>query len=355
MNRLNEPTIIFRCDGGSLPETGTGHIRRCLNLALLLREKYGINSRFLTRDLDGRPPDALYYRFPVHLIPPVPNWEKTAMRIVQRIDPSLVVVDLLDKGSSFLETLSIETPEIPTITMDDTGMGLDFATCSINSILEHPKATYNGPDYLILSSGVTEVDEPQKKVEEIFLCFGGYDHNDLTVKVLEAVTVLKRRFKVTVLVGRAFLNEEVLISITENKNVERVDIIKETSNIAYLLKKADIGIVSGGLTLYEAMNCGLPVMVLSQYEHQAITAARFHKAKAVIDLGLGSKVVESRLVAELENLCDDYRSRLSLSSKAASLVDGKGINRVAEIINNMVTEKTKKLQSFIPLHDKIGV
>ncbi|MBI4550199.1 MAG: UDP-2,4-diacetamido-2,4,6-trideoxy-beta-L-altropyranose hydrolase, partial [Candidatus Omnitrophica bacterium] len=31
--------ILFRCDGGSIPEIGTGHLVRCLLLADRLREE----------------------------------------------------------------------------------------------------------------------------------------------------------------------------------------------------------------------------------------------------------------------------------------------------------------------------
>ncbi|MBD3170558.1 MAG: hypothetical protein GF307_13825 [candidate division Zixibacteria bacterium] len=339
MNRLTEPTVIFRCDGGNLPETGTGHIRRCLNLAIYLRDTYKVNSRFIIRDLDGEPPLVLHHRFAVHLLPPVSDWETPAMRIVKRVNPQLVVVDMLDNGGKFLKLLHDQAPAIPTITMDDLGMGLDYASCGINSILEDERAEFNGEDFVILASGEESAKVIKDEVKEVFLSFGGFDFGGLTAKALRSLTLLDEKLEVTALVGRSYNNEEKLLGIASGSNIRRLDIVRETSNIGYLLKKSDISIVAGGLTLYESMHCGLPTMVLCQYDHQVGTAAKFQSKGAAINLGLGEKVDDEFVSSQVKALIDDYDKRKNLSETAAGLVDGKGLRRVAEIINTLANHR----------------
>ena len=333
MNRINKPTVMFRCDGGNIPEIGTGRIRRCLNLAICLRGVYKINSRFIIRDLDGEPPRVLHHRFAVHLLPPVSDWEISALRIIKRVAPQLVVVDALDKGGRFLRNLKTELPQIPTITLDDTGEGLEYATCSINGMLESSKANYNGPDYAIILSGDETPAGVRPDVGEVFLSFGGYDHNNLTLKALEALTKLKRPLNVTALVGASFHDERKLLDLADKSEIGRLDIIRESPNIGSLLKKSDIGIVSGGITLFEAMHCGIPSLVISQYELQTATAARFHLKNAVIDLGLGESIDTGKISESVESLINDYSRRKALSQRAAELVDGRGLWRIAEIVN----------------------
>ncbi len=342
MKTPNKPLVVFRCDGGDLPETGTGHIRRCLNLAIHLRNSYNIESRFIIRDLNGRPPFVINYKFAVHLLPPVNEWQPLALKIVDRLNPQLVVVDMLDKGDTFLKILKEKLPDIPTLTFDDTDDGIKNASISINGIMEHPAADFSGPDYVILSSGSEAPMIPRREVKEIFLCFGGYDHNHLTKKSIKALCNLNRKIKVTAVVGHSFSYDTSDPNSYSCANILGLDIIRETSNIGYLIKKADIGIVSGGLTLYEALHCGLPTIALNQYRHQTETAENFAKKGATINLGLGSETNIETIAEAVKSLMNNYAQRMALSKQARGLVDGKGLHRIAEIINNALSAK----QSF---------
>jgi len=324
-------------------------------LALHLRNHYGIDSRFIIRDLDGEPPQVLKHRFAVHLLPPVSEWEPLATRIVQRVSPRVVVVDMLSGGGKFLKMLRSEALDLKTITMDDRGEGLKYAMFSINAILETSEATFCGPDYAIISSSSECPLVPRAKVEEVLLCFGGYDHNGLTVKALKSIVGMGKCLNVTALIGSAFHNENELLDLAASGKIGRFDIIKETSNIGFFLKRADIGIVSGGLTLFEAMHCGLPTMALCQYEHQVATSARYQKEGAVVNLGLGTRIDRSRIGGELESLIDDYPRRAALSKRAAELVDGKGLQRVAEIINAITKDNMIPAEVNIPRTKTIKV
>ncbi len=53
------------------------------------------------------------------------------------------------------------------------------------------------------------------------------------------------------------------------------EMVRQTNDMAALLTRADMAVVSGGITLYETICTGVPCIVLSQVEHQTETAEKF--------------------------------------------------------------------------------
>jgi spore coat polysaccharide biosynthesis predicted glycosyltransferase SpsG len=339
MNRINEPTIVFRCDGNGVDECGNYHINRCLKLALSLRERFRISSRFIIRDLSSEPQRLLKNRFVVHLLPPVEAWEQSALKIVNRIDPELTVIDMGDNGERFLELLHENRPELTTMVLDSSGGSLDRADYSINALIDNPRAACNGPEYAIVETGDQSPQVVRKSSREILICLNDQEGEQTVLKALESVIELKSPLDVTVLVNDGFNDSEKLLRIASNRLSGRLDIIKGTSNIGYFLKKTDVGIVSGDPIMFEAMHCGLPSIVLNRDREQLRYSEKFQSRGAVINLGLVSQVERTKLTKALDMLVDNYPRRLALSRKAVKLVDGQGLRRLTEIINMLVTQK----------------
>ncbi|MDG3045035.1 hypothetical protein OE903_18485 [Bacillus sp. B6(2022)] len=72
--------------------------------------------------------------------------------------------------------------------------------------------------------------------------------------------------------------------IKEQVEAEHIQFIQHTDQLPVLLSEADVAIVAGGMTLYEVICIGVPSIVLSQVDHQAVTASMFAQRELVFTL-----------------------------------------------------------------------
>ena len=110
---MNPFKVIFRCDGGSVPEIGTGHVQRCVLIANALFERPGFsreNVAFVTRR-DGC--FSLGYQIVRNSSLTVINAEDSSLVpgtaeevevLVNNCD-NVVVIDRLDTESEFISVI----------------------------------------------------------------------------------------------------------------------------------------------------------------------------------------------------------------------------------------------------------
>ena len=98
------------------------------------------------------------------------------------------------------------------------------------------------------------------------------------------------------------------------------------------LKQADLAITSGGNTHFDRLCSGVPGIVVNQLLHQTETSQKVMDYDATLDLGYYKYVSEQNLLNQFDNLMLNKSSRKKMSEKGKSLVDGKGLYRVSEII-----------------------
>ena len=136
--------------------------------------------------------------------------------------------------------------------------------------------------------------------------------------------------KLTILVGH---NKVILSELNKlSSQFKTLNILSPVSNIAQILSKHDAVVCSGGITLHEAIAVGTPAFVVNQVEHQQIKAKFAEKSGAAINLGIGNLYDVERF----RNALDLSRHELeSMSQKAKQLIDGRGIFRVVDAINEL--------------------
>ncbi len=130
---MNTPIVVFRCDFIKTDENGIDRAQKCMELALCLREKYEISSRFIVQDLNGEPPPVLEHRFAVHLIPPFMNWEGTASKIIKKLSPELLIINLDESVDRFVKLVARRCPRLQTIYIDGDGNGSEYSPIRLNS------------------------------------------------------------------------------------------------------------------------------------------------------------------------------------------------------------------------------
>jgi spore coat polysaccharide biosynthesis predicted glycosyltransferase SpsG len=173
-----------------------------------------------------------------------------------------------------------------------------------------------------------------KKVNNILILFGGTDPSNLTVKVLNVLKKSKYKGFVRVVQGLGRKNRKI--------NLKSYGLSGEVlTNVKYMPKimvEADIAFSSAGRTITELMTTGTPVLCMCQNKKET-THTHAKKEYGIINLGLGSKVSEKKLMDELNKLIGNYALRKRLSSSAVKMIKGRS-NR--EII--------KKIAAKIKIH-----
>jgi spore coat polysaccharide biosynthesis predicted glycosyltransferase SpsG len=145
---------------------------------------------------------------------------------------------------------------------------------------------------------------------------GGYDANNLAETAIQAVKWA----------GRKALVAKSINHPNWSETYPHV-IMFEDKDYYEALRQCVFGITAGGLTLFQALHFGLPCIAIPQYEHQAEN----------IDAVKGSclrATTQDILLATDWMLNRDNRERLSV--KARQTVDGKGVQRICNVIEEIL-------------------
>lgn len=113
----------------------------------------------------------------------------------------------------------------------------------------------------------------------------------------------------------------------------RVDVFRDVRDMASLMARADLALSAAGSTLYELAVMGVPTVAVAATENQSLNAEGFTK------MGLGPVVryetgrfVRSELETIVSTLADDSGARAEMASRALSVVDGGGAERIARAL-----------------------
>lgn len=331
--------LVFRADAGTVPEIGTGHMIRSLEVARALQNRDVSREReirFLTRS-EG--PFGLgaslvqnrgFHRLPTEDLEPNSSGELEALLEAQ---PGAVVFDRLATSTELV--LGLREHGITVCTFDDLGPGQAHADVAIHSLLQDVTVrenVYVGYEYLILP----DVDGTRDVGGEgftVLASFGGYDRrrfSDLLLKVVDKVQGPPIRYDLLAgSLGVARLEDLKKIAGETGNDIH---VYGRVENFHHYLARADLAIVSGGMTAFQCARSGIPAIGLPQYEHQLPNLHRLREAGCLELPSAGMEVDAARVADLVEMLRGDGLRRKEMSDAGQRLVDGHGLARVVRII-----------------------
>ena len=106
-----------------------------------------------------------------------------------------------------------------------------------------------------------------------------------------------------------------------------------------LYHRSDLCISAAGFSLYEMACAGLPALTICLYSHQIPTAKKFEETGATHNLGYYKDINEVALKAKLIKFLNDKSQRNSMSRNGKAFVDGLGMERIVEKIDNYINLK----------------
>ena len=348
MNRRFD--ILFRVDAS--PAIGTGHLMRCLALAGVLQEQ-GASCAFLMRDkllgnlaslveagghtllaLAGEAPtlepeqqqqDAACCRaalqdhararwLVVDHYSLDARWQ-TAMRPVA--DSLMVIDDLANRPHDC--DLLLDQNFVPR--METRYAGKLPSTCRQ---LLGPRHALLRPEFRRESQAPSQSSNHPPR---LLLMFGGADPQALSLRVLRILALQDLKAEMDVVVGGLFAHLQELRQLVGQ--LPRAQLHVASSDIAGLMRRADLAVGSPGVSSWERCTSGLPTIAISQADNQEEIGAALAEAGVHLYLGRAETVTDLEIEAALALLCHNRWLRLAMSRAAMQICDGEGARRVA--------------------------
>jgi len=331
--------------------TGLGHLARQSVLAGLAKRKAGLETTLLTpseprivepftQNFDSilhiaaeRQQaekatvilDSLPGQLPAWLVIDRPNYPKQIVETIAR----------LKQGSPHLAIAAFDVAESWQAQWADLIVDANRRPSEASRFKDSKTIALFGPRYAVVAPEFLKAREsftPREHIETVVISMGGSDPNFLTRLALQACLMLQN-LKIEAVLGPAFdsSRQEALQQMIGTQNV-RLHRSSLHSQLASLLSNADVCIVSGGITMFEAACVGIPTLVIAQNEPQLLNARSMAEYGAIVNLGLFSKTTPDRIASVLDELIRSTGARLSLSRKAKATVDGRGGERILDAI-----------------------
>lgn len=276
--------IFFRTDLNS--KIGYGHFYRCFSLAEILEKNYQINFVFNKNVTNSE----LIKSIPYSTI--FINEEKEFFTYLQ--PGNLIVIDSYD----FNEHLQNQLNEffIKLVVIDDLNNMIYDCDAVINhGVLfsekeyKHSEKTkfYLGLNYLMVRKEFREISKiksqrkPLKKIDNVFICFGGSNQETLIKKTVNILANLEVK-KISILASKLDLNK-LLLNNNESLHIEIYENLKPNA-IINLLQNSDFAILPGSTILLEAFTVGIPIISGWFAENQKFSLEKFEKMGLIINL-----------------------------------------------------------------------
>lgn len=314
VRRLPGP-VVFRAAAG--PRLGFGHLIRCRSLARALGVELLVSLRGTRR---ARQQAATLGARVVDL---------RTTEAIQALEPSLVVIDDPSRAAALRWLYRARRAGVPVASVHDLGLASLPSDLVIDGSVRPGAAAsrsvrLSGPAFAILDPAIaiTRRRRPRPEVGRILLALGGGRHVVARAARLSAA-IAERLPQSHLRVARGFSATGTVTPLPHGRWVDAPNgLVRE-------LTGAQVAIVAGGMTLYEACALGVPVVAVSVTPAQRVTVRAFAQAGAVLDGGL-LQAGRAPLVADaVARLIEDPVAAAAQARVARQIVDGRGAARVA--------------------------
>jgi spore coat polysaccharide biosynthesis predicted glycosyltransferase SpsG len=193
--------------------------------------------------------------------------------------------------------------------------------------------TFFGPRYWVMRPEFGEFHRRGKAIaartQRFLLIFGGSDPANLTPAVLEQLLALERSFDIDVVLGGHFPHEQDLARVLAANEAKRgrVFVHRNIANVAELMHRADLVLASPGLSAFEALRVGTPVIVVPHNALQRDTYRGFMRMLEREELGKLGEMIEN---GDCTRPDDAHIVRIQI---------GQGVEELKEAIMSGATER----------------
>jgi UDP-2,4-diacetamido-2,4,6-trideoxy-beta-L-altropyranose hydrolase len=338
--------LILRCDASV--SIGTGHVMRCLALAQAWQDAGGDAVFVMAQSTPAIEERLREYAVTIETFQQVPGSVEDAQASIEAAracGAKWIVVDGYQFGADYQKGL--KKAGLKVLFVDDTGHAEHYlADLVLNQNAHAIAEMYRsrggntrlllGPRYALLRREFASQRNFRREIpaigRKVLVTMGGSDPENLTSRVIEALTLIEMpELEAVVVAGGSNPHLESLRAATARLGAG-VRLLSNVDNMAEWMIWADVAVSAAGTICWEMCLLGLPSLLIDIAPNQTPVAEKLHRLGAAIHFGNAANAVPKTIAASLQELILSKESRATISRKAAELVDGRGAERVVEAI-----------------------
>ncbi|MGH7004725.1 MAG: hypothetical protein ACREIP_12320 [Alphaproteobacteria bacterium] len=192
-----------------------------------------------------------------------------------------------------------------------------------------------GPSYAALPSSFAQRHARTRsrevaKTPEILVAFGARDSANRTVMALDALARLLPRCRVTVVLGRHAIHGA---AVTERvRTIAGAILHADIAAMDELYSAFDLAVGAPGVSQFERACCGLPSVLVAQNEIQEPLC----RAWAEVGAAIAERPDVDMIAETVDGLLSDLPKLAAMRKRCLDLVDGKGAERIAQVLKQRV-------------------
>lgn len=328
--------ILFRVDAGK--KLGLGHYYRSINLALKLKERgHNVVFSFLNSEFWN---EVIRNKFEFKTLElNNAKQEQQLLNYIKNYNANFLYVD---GNIVFTDTFikNIKKTGIKIILYQNLTLSRFFADIYIVPSVHHDSAFFEGfrPDtkiyaglkYFTFNKELAKIKRKilnNSSVKKIAITAGGSDPKNTLKTIFELIDY------------NDFNDVCFTFYYGQNSKHSPVNQMMKYSNIIISkfdhkkIIENDILISAFGVSTYEFLYLGLPIIAYGHHQSNSI-AANFlaEKTKALISLGFIDAISKENLNNAIKRLISDFSDRKKLSNRSKNILDLEGVNRIINII-----------------------
>lgn len=343
--------LVFRADADGV--MGTGHVMRCLALAEAWRDQGGevlfagrIEPEALRRRIEAERFGLLAlaggYPDPTDL---AVMQQLAEEQLSRHASLGWLVLDGYHFDAVYQQAMRDAGWQL--LVIDDLGLLAEYhCEALLNQNLYASELDYQcspgatmllGPQYALLRrefrlSGQERVFPTVAR--RVLVTMGGADQYNVTVKVLHALAASGiEELEVKAVLGGANAHAGELALLAAGLPF-RCELVRDVSDMATLMRWADVVVTAAGTTTYELACLGTPFVTIVTADNQEANADTLARQGVAGALGWHHTLAPDVLTSRLREFLQDGGQRKAQAGMGRELVDGLGCGRVIDVMRN---------------------
>jgi spore coat polysaccharide biosynthesis predicted glycosyltransferase SpsG len=199
-----------------------------------------------------------------------------------------------------------------------------------------------GLDYVLLRPQFARARQalPRRhppRTRRLLISFGGADPNAMAAYALTALEACQGDYQVQMVLGSMDGPRQAAQKAADASR-HQVECLLGVEDMAELIGGADMALSGSGVTGYEMLCLGLPMVVVTPVDNQLRISQELERRSLIQHLGWWQDVSQSQIASAADDLAQDADTRKRLSGAGMAAVDGLGAGRVASELLQIMAE-----------------